>query len=205
MRALLTFSAVILVIICLSVAAFGGQKTGGTYEIVNDTLSIAGSTDMSGGTLTLFYSAGQEVGYLDLSNATYTLEAGFVSGLEFMFNATKTFTVAAPAAYVSAGGGATDAIPGATVTFSIQFVNDSDDAAASVATTDNLPANTTYSTGSILSCFTGPTCTPASDPDTDDANPDCFYIAGPPAKIQCDIDTMVSGSGGALQYSIAID
>ena len=120
-------------------------------------------------------------------------------------NATKTFAITAPAAYVGAGGGASDPIPGATLTYNITFSNDGAVAATTVIILDDIPTDTTFTPGSIQSCFAGAACTPAADPDTDDADPDCFFISGAPDQIQCDIATLSAGGGGRLIYEAVID
>lgn len=120
-------------------------------------------------------------------------------------DATKTVVVTAPPSYVTNGGGASDPVPGSQVQFSITFTNTGGSAASGVVIQDTLPLSTTFKTGSILSCFTGNGCTPAADPDANGANPDCYFTAGAPGQIQCDVDSLAGGGGGTVKYTVIID
>lgn len=119
--------------------------------------------------------------------------------------ATKTLTIAAPAAYVTAGGGAADPIPGSTINVLVQFTNSGSTPAAGVVIRDDIPTDTTFTAGSIQSCFTGSACIPAADPDANGGDPDCYYTPGAPAYIRCDMATMNAAGGGVLRYSVTIN
>jgi len=122
-----------------------------------------------------------------------------------VIDATKTFTVTAPATYISNGGGAADAVPGAMLSYTLTFANNGGQAASTVIVQDTLPANTTYTSGSIQSCFTGAACTPAADPDANGADPDCYTVGGPVTQIVCTAATLAAGGGGRVNYSVTID
>jgi uncharacterized repeat protein (TIGR01451 family) len=122
-----------------------------------------------------------------------------------VINATKTLAVVAPAAYVSAGGGAADAVPGALLNYTLTFANNGGQAANTVIVTDALPASVTYVPGSIKSCFTGAACAPMADPDADGADPDCYASGAPVTQIICNAATLSAGGGGQVTYSVTID
>ena len=126
-----------------------------------------------------------------------------VNGVQI--DATKTFAVAAPAAYVTAGGGAADAVPGSSLNYTLTFSNSGAQAANTVVILDILPADTTYAAGSIMSCFSGAACVPTADPDANGADPDCYSIGGPVTQIQCDIAILSAGGGGQVTYKVTID
>lgn len=119
--------------------------------------------------------------------------------------AAKNITVAAPAAYVTAGGGANDVVPGSVVNYSIQFSNTGAVAATTVIILDDFPTDVTFQPGSIKSCFTGAACVLAADPDTNDADPDCYYIPGATPQIRCDIASLAPGGAGKLAYAAVIN
>ena len=135
------------------------------------------------------------------------LDSGYVittvNGMQI--DATKTFTITAPAAYVTSGGGASAVVPGSSLNYTLTFSNSGGQAANTVVILDTLPANTTFTAGSILSCFTGSACTPVADPDANGADPDCYAIGAPVTQIQCDIPALAAGSGGIITYKAAID
>jgi len=114
---------------------------------------------------------------------------------------TLTKTVAAVLAPAGYTGGAADPVPGARITYTVVFGNSGTQAANSVVATDYPPANTTYETGTILSCFGGTGCGPIADGDANAGGDDCWWDG---TEIGCDIATVAAGGGGRLQYSVII-
>lgn len=105
-------------------------------------------------------------------------------------------------------GGANDPVPGARITYRIEFSNTGTVDATSVEMSDVLPVNTAYFVNSIQSCFTGPLCAVGVDAsgDANDAADDCWYDAGPPVRVGCDVANMAAaGGGGAVEYEVTID
>ncbi|MEW6201327.1 MAG: hypothetical protein AB1546_05085 [bacterium] len=107
--------------------------------------------------------------------------------------------ISAPAGYT---GGGSDPVPGARITYEIVFGNSGTLAATTVVLTDYVPTNTTYETGTILSCFTGTACAVNPDGDADVGGDDCWWNG---TNIGCDIASIGVGSGGKLQYNVTID
>ena len=195
----------ILVLLLLfgSCTAFAGRKTGGTYEISNDTFSVAGSASLAGGSYTLLTSVGQPAGYADffqtLGNYTggYMVESGYVSGIEAVF---ATFTLTATSTAPVAGGylGAGDDVaPGARISYKMTYNNagqaaiDPTDADSTFAVDNVLPAAVTFESGSIK--LNGVSQTDAADAD------DCQYVIAT-HKVVCNV-SLTAGAAGVITWS----
>lgn len=186
-----------------SCTAFAGLKTGGGYEISNDTFSVAGSADLSGGSYLLITSMGQPSGYVDffqslgVYNAGYLVESGYVSGIEAVF---ATFTLTATSTAPVAGGylGAGDDVaPGARISYTMTYFN------AGQAAIDPLDADSTFSVDNALPAavtFEPGTIQLNTVPKTDAADADeCEYIGGT-HKIKCSI-SLTAGAAGTITWS----
>lgn len=191
-----------LLLLLFSSPALAERKTGGSFEISNDAVSAAGSPVMQAGQFKLLYSLGQAAGYIDffqvLNNFTtgYMIESGYVSGIEAVFSAFNlATTVAAP---VGGGylGGATDAVPGARITYSLSFSNTGEAAIDPVSGTSTIPVTGTLPAGVA---FEPGTITLGGVAKTDVADADeCSYVAGPKTVV-CNVP-MTAGATGTLQY-----
>lgn len=198
-------------------AAAAGVAPGATvtfrvYHTTSGSASDSAASSFTVGFLTTNFPGAAYTGFNGNKYAGPTtwsrqLDGGLlittINGVEI--EATKTLAIAAPAAYVAAGGGANDPVPGSALNIDIQFTNAGSTAAAGVLIQDDIPTDTTFTPGSILSCFTGSACAPAADPDANGADPDCYYTPGAPATIRCDMATMNAAGGGVLRYSVTID
>ncbi len=103
--------------------------------------------------------------------------------------------VEAPPSYVSNGGGPSDPVPGASITYNIKFGNKGSGAATTVTIDIPIPENTQYIVGTskMYNCFSNGCSSYTLDPDSDDANPDCYIVGAPVTSLHCDID-MLSGN-----------
>lgn len=113
-------------------------------------------------------------------------------------------SVTAPASYIANGGGGTDPVPGALVTYLLVFQNSGTSAATSVLIYDPLDINVTYYTNSIQSCFTGTGCALVADPDAAGGGDDCTFD-NPSKRIICDMATMNIAGGGRASYQVTIN
>jgi uncharacterized repeat protein (TIGR01451 family) len=203
------FACAALLVVALALPAAAGLKTGGTYEIANDALSIAGSALLTGGTYTVISSVGREAGYIDLfqTPATfmsgYMVEGGYVSGVEAVFDVyTQSSVVAAP---VGGGylGGATDVVPGARITYTVNFSNKGEAAInyvtgatvgyANIQISTFVPAEMDYEPGTII--LNAVAQTDAIDYPADA----CHYFSGT-TQVVC-IVPVTAGASGSFSFS----
>jgi hypothetical protein len=194
------------------VNALAVLKTGGGYEITNDSINASGGL-ASGAGYSLISAAGQPAGFGDLfqtpGNFTsgYMLEAGFVSGVEAVFdqfNIIGVITAPTAGGYL---GTPTDAVPGARITYQLNYSNKGEAAINSVSgatygfsnivVQSQLPPEMQYETGTIK--LNSVAQTDASDfPGTDS----CSYNSGA-SKVVC-IVPMMAGATGTVQFNAII-
>lgn len=174
----------------------GVTKTGGGYTMEIDALDAAGRTGMAGGVYTALFSAGQPLGYATMTGGTYELQGGFVSGIEAVFSVVKTISaVEAPPSYT---GGAADPVPGARVTYLLTFTNYGEAAdPGSALVEDHIPANATYSAGTLK-------LKDAAQTDVSDGDY-CRYDGGPPAKVVCENFDVAAGESGTMTFKVIIE
>jgi len=180
-----------------ALAVRAGQiKTGGSYDITDDSMTAAGSAGLTGGTYWLLYSAGQPVGRTDMAGGPFDLEGGFVSGVIPVFQVTKTVqSVEAPAGY---SGDPADQVPGARMTYRLEFENFGE-GASNALLEDTIPVYATYSPGSIILNLND---TPAPQSDAQDAD-ECAYMAATDS-ISCLIPGVGAGATGAVVFIAVI-
>ena len=188
--------------------AMAGEKTGGGYVIANDELSIAGDAVLTGGTYTVISSVGREAGYADLFQTLYNyftgymLEGGFVSGIEAVFDVyTESSVVAAP---VGGGylGAAADVVPGARITYTVNFSNKGEAAInyvtgaavgyASIQIQSLVPAELDFEPGTIV-------LNAVAQTDANDPADACYYNAGA-TQVVC-IVPVTAGASGSFTFS----
>lgn len=110
----------------------------------------------------------------------------------------KSASVTAPAVYIGNGGGATDPVPGAKITYTITYGNTGGGAASSVVIVDPIPANTTYLAGSILLNAVGNTDAVGGD--------ECDYNGSNALSVTCNIASLGGGTiNQTLVYVVTID
>lgn len=199
--------------------AFAGSKTAGGYELSGESFSGSGGTGVTAGAYALTFSVGQQAGRVDLfqnpgpgqATSGYVIEAGYVSGMEAVFD---IFSVTAGAsAPVSLGytGAASDTVPGARVTYNITYSNKGEAAVcdnsaggcpagtlSEIPVTAALPAEVVYDAGSIV--LNAVAQTDALD-FVSGAN-ECGYDSGTKA-VKCVI-SMVAGASGSFQFTAVI-
>lgn len=177
----------------------GAVKSGaGGYEIADDSFTISGAPGIGGSNYWLIFAAGQPVGHKDLTGGTYEIEGGYVSGIEAVFQITKTVTqVESPVGYTGAPG---DVVPGARINYKLEFTNQGE--AARTGTTlleDPVPASLTYAAGSIILTLND---TPAAQTDTLDGDA-CAYMATD--SIHCLITNIGAGATGSVTFKAVVD
>lgn len=110
----------------------------------------------------------------------------------------KSASVTAPGVYIGNGGGATDPVPGAKITYTITYGNTGGGAASSVVIVDPIPANTTYLAGSILLNAVSNTDAVGGD--------ECDYNGTNASSVTCNIASLGGGVvGQTLVYTVTID
>ncbi len=94
-------------------------------------------------------AAGFYLPYTGTNAYTYGAYREIQTTLSFVVSApniqvTKSVTVAAPANYVAQGGGATDPVPGATLTYTLAYENFGSATGTAASIVDKIPANTEF-------------------------------------------------------------
>ena len=208
--------AILLASILFACPANAERKTGGNYEIVNDVLDASvksTSGPAAAGGYTLISAMGQQAGYMDFFQVLndyftgYMVESGYISGIEPVFDVfVQTATATAPVAggYLGAGD---DPVPGARITYTVNFSNSGEAAInhltgaavgyGNIQVESVLATECEYEAGTIQ--LDAAVQTDASDfPGTDE----CHYDSVG-RKVVCYID-MPAGSSGTLEYSCII-
>lgn len=196
MKAVAVFVLFTLYLAAALTVKAGQIKTGGTYDITDDSMTAAGRADVTGGSYWLLFSAGQPAGQEDMAGGTYSLEGGFVSGVIPVFQVTKTITnVETPAGYT---GNPTDQVPGGRLTYKIEFENFGE-GANNALIEDAIPAFATYSPVSIVLTLNN---TPSGQSDDKDGDP-CAYMAAT-TSVSCLIPGVGAGATGAVIFKAII-
>ncbi len=180
-----------------------GQYTGGTLYVTADASAedgdIGGLTvSINGTTSGAFYKQ-----YTGANSYTYGASGNVQTALTFQVRApkiyvTKNVTVQAPASYVSAGGAATDPVPGATLVYTLTYYNYGSVAGNSVEIVDTIPGNTAYSSaagGSAQTCYNASGTVIASP-----ATP----VDDTVASVKWTIGTVSGSSGGTVTLNAVI-
>ena len=130
----------------------GAAKEGGPYKVLSDSLTAAGAAGVvgSGSAYRLVYSVGQAAAST-MTGGSYTLEGGFVSGLEavFVLDAAVDETLAPPLY----SGNPDDPVPGSLVTFKLEFVNHGEAGVNTIVETEPLPAQLDFATSPVSLIF----------------------------------------------------
>jgi uncharacterized repeat protein (TIGR01451 family) len=176
----------------------GAIKTGGAYTIADDSFTAAGAPGIEGSTYWLVFSAGQPVGQMTLTGGSgYELEGGYISGIEAVYQITKSIPlVEKPAAYSGAAG---DIVPGARLTYKLDFTNQGE--AAQTGTTileDPIPATLSYVPGTI-SLTLNNTAVPQTDGLDGDA---CAYMATD--TVHCVLQNVGAGATGSVIFKAVV-
>ncbi len=122
----------------LAVTADVGANDGDTGEL---TVRLASSAT------SVYGEYASTNGYIYAAGTTENINAVLsfsVSAPEVSI--TKSVTVSAPADYIALGGAATDPVPGAVLTYTIDYENTGSADAAGVVITDIVPASTEFAT-----------------------------------------------------------
>ncbi len=208
LRGIFLFTAIIVIGCGIFVvrlrASTDGEKTGGPYSISNDSITIAGK-EVTGSTYVLLYSAGQIIGTPAdaaenvLKGGVYKLESGFISGMEGVFNITKTIvTNLAPTANGYTGA-ATDIVPGSTVMYKLYFENIGEEPGYSTLIEDPLPSTVDYASGTISLTLND---TAVAQTDALDVADSCSFMATD--SIHCMLTDLGAGATGSITYTVVI-
>jgi uncharacterized repeat protein (TIGR01451 family) len=177
----------------------GAIKNGGPYSIIDDSFTIAGAPDIHDSTYWLVFSAGQPVGQKTMSGSGYDLEGGYISGIEAVYEITKSITqVETPAGYPGSAG---DIAPGARLTYRLLFTNHGE--AAQTGTTildDPIPAWLDYASGTI-SLTLNNSATAQTDALDGDA---CSYTATGTIAIHCALQNVGAGATGSVSFKAVV-
>lgn len=177
----------------------GPVKSSASYEIADDSLTAAGAPGLVSAGYWLLYSAGQPVGNADMTSASYRLEGGYVSGIESVLEASKTVTSVSAPTGTGYSGGASDIVPGATVTYRLEFENKGE-AARNALIDDPIPANMSYASGTIQVITSGG----AAVFNDDDHADGCGFLSAT-ASVNCLIPNIAAGATGAVVFSTYVD
>jgi len=207
-RRAMMVSAIVMTCACAIFAgrllAGGVEKTGGPYSISNDSITIAG-TEVTGSTYVLLYSAGQVFGTPAdasenvLKGGVYKLESGFISGIEGVFNITKTVLQQQAPTANGYTGAATDIVPGSTITYKLYFENTGDEPAYSTLIEDPLPSTVDYASGTISLTLDNTT---TAQTDALDVTDSCSFTATD--SIHCLLSNLNAGATGTVIYSVIV-
>ncbi|HOX27516.1 MAG TPA: hypothetical protein PLQ76_00020 [bacterium] len=199
-RILLSAAAVVTIIlffVAIPVVIAGVVKTGGGYEISDDAFNAAGSANLSGGTYRLLHSVGQTVGTESLTGTGTSVEGGFISGIESVFQVSNSIiSVESPAGFTGAPG---SIVPGARLTFKFDFSNQGEATESGTALIDDpVPTALSYASGTIILTLNN-----ASTPQTDTLDGDsCSYTASD--SIHCLIQNIDAGATGTLIFKAIV-
>jgi hypothetical protein len=169
-------------------------------EIVDDSFTIAGTagqTDTFPNGYRLIFSAGQPftlpAGQNVLSGGAYELEPGFISGIEAVYTLQASIQQITPAAGAPAG-----LVPGALITYKLDFYNPGE-AAEMTVIDDPIPANLTYASGTIFLTKDNVTVLQS---DAINGDP-CGYTAT--SSIRCVIPNLGAGATGAVTFQASVN
>jgi len=180
----------------------GAVKTGGPYSIVDDSFTAAGAAGLAEAGPTpsywLIFSAGQPigppVGQTVLSGNGYELESGYISGIEAVYQITKTVT-----AVETPAGAPSGIVPGARINYKLEFANPGEAAQTnSTLLEDPIPSDLEYASGTIFFTLDNATSamTDALDGDS------CGYTAT--ASIRCVIANVKAGATGSVVFKAIV-
>ncbi|MFO7982450.1 MAG: hypothetical protein R6V08_03270 [Desulfuromonadales bacterium] len=177
----------------VAVSALTGQiLAGGNSGTEGGTLTATASGDVTDGEVDILFAdaAGTDD---DSNDALHSDRSGFL---------VSTATMTADKAQTITGD---HAIPGATVTYSIEVANGGTADATPVIVTDSIPANTTYA------AFGTCNGTPEWHEDTkSDGSGDTWQSSEPTSKdavkaVRCTIATVAVGDTDTVSFSVTID
>ena len=198
----LWFAAAVAVIAFASAVAVrtlaGPVKTGGTYQILDDSLTNGGSTGVTGSSYWLVFAAGQPVGHEDMTGGTYSLEGGYVSGITAVYHVTKTVSqVETPVGYT--GTVNVDKVPGGRLTYKLDFTNYGE-AAKNTLIEDVVGSDMTYASSTIQLVLNN---TPSAMTDGLDGD-ECGYMSAT-SSVHCILPDVAAGATGALIFKTIIN
>ncbi|GEM_PF-1971589 len=199
---LIVAAALAAVLLTSAAVLFAGQiKEGGPYKIMSDSLTSGGSAGVvEDSTYRVLYSVGQSAGAgAQTGGGGISLEGGFVSGIEAAFILDNAIAeIEAPAGH---SGGPQDAVPGARITYRLEFENRGEAAINAVVSTDGpLPSELEFdrfATGSLKLVLNNVETIqdPAVGVDS------CDVVA---EEIVCEIADIAAGATGAVVFRAVI-
>jgi len=185
-----------------------GAATGTAIIVTGNMLSDAALDLIAIGTIT--------AGTPDLSQDVSTLKSASKADVAGVppanGTASATSNVTAPA-IIQGTGGLSKVVsplgeqpPGATLTYTIRVVNGGSGDAKNVVVTDNVPANTTYVSGSLTMGTTGGILTAVTDESpTSGVNPDSDGGASDGSIVTFTFGTLAASGDKSMTFQVVID